>query len=66
MSCNHTPNPLTRRQALSMVGGGMGMVALSNMVSSSLQAATPDMVGTKGALPNYTSNRRPSASSSSS
>ncbi len=41
MSCNHTPKPLSRRQALSMVGGGMGMVALSNMVSSSLQAATP-------------------------
>src|SRR6202030_3517679 len=51
MSCNHTPRPLSRRQALSMVGGGMGMVALSNMVSSSLQAATPEMVGTKGALP---------------
>ena len=51
MSCNHTPKPLTRRQALSMVGGGMGMVALSNMVSTSLQAATPEMVGTKGALP---------------
>jgi len=51
MSCNHTPKPLNRRQALSMVGGGMGMVALSNMVSSSLQAATPEMVGTKGALP---------------
>src|SRR5882724_8517919 len=51
MSCNHNANPLTRRQALSMVGGGMGMVALSNMVSGSLQAATPDMIGTKGALP---------------
>jgi len=50
MSCNHTPKPLTRRQALSMVGGGMGMVALSNMVSSSLQAATPETSGTKGAL----------------
>ena len=51
MSCNHIPKPLTRRQALSMVGGGMGMVALSNMVSTSLEAATPEMVGTKGALP---------------
>src|ERR1700683_2526100 len=51
MSCNHTPKPLTRRQALSMVGGGMGMVALSNMVSTSLRAATPEMTGTKGALP---------------
>ena len=30
----------------------MGMVALSNLVSTSLQAATPpEMVGTKGALP---------------
>src|SRR5215471_4821280 len=51
MSCNHNSKPLTRREALSMVGGGMGMVALANMVSGSLQAATSDRVGTPGALP---------------
>src|ERR1700674_737341 len=51
MPCNHNPRPLNRRQALSMIGGGMGMVALSNMVSTSLEAATTGYVGTKGALP---------------
>src|SRR6202049_1416137 len=51
MPCNHNPRPLNRRQALSMIGGGMGMVALSNMVSTSREAATAGYVGTKGALP---------------
>jgi hypothetical protein len=47
MSC-HTPNPVTRRQALSMLGGGFGLVALSNMLNVSLaQAAVP---GTGGVL----------------
>jgi hypothetical protein len=39
MSCNHNQTPLNRRQALSMLGGGFGMVALSNMVNGSLARA---------------------------
>src|SRR5580704_16405980 len=43
MSCHQCSKPLTRRQALSAIGGGMGLVGLSNMLSSSLaQAATTD------------------------
>jgi hypothetical protein len=50
MSCHQCSVPLTRRQALSAIGGGMGLVGLSNMLSSSLaQAATPDDGG--GPLP---------------
>ncbi|HEY4362513.1 MAG TPA: DUF1501 domain-containing protein [Bryobacteraceae bacterium] len=50
MSCNHKPNPLTRRQALGQLGGGMGLVALSSMLSSSMQAATSEGGGIPGAL----------------
>ena len=51
MPCNHTPIPLTRRQALSMVGGGFGFTALANMVNASIaKAATADTGATKGAL----------------
>ncbi len=42
MSCNHKPKPLTRRQALAQVGGGLGMVALSSMLQSSMDAASTD------------------------
>ena len=35
MSCNH-PKPITRRQALSLMGGGFGLVALSNMLNASI------------------------------
>src|SRR5437762_5466374 len=38
MSCNH-PKPVTRRQALSMMGGGFGLLALSNMLNTSLAQA---------------------------
>jgi hypothetical protein len=51
MPCNHTPIPLTRRQALSMVGGGFGFTALANMVNASVaRAATAENGPTKGAL----------------
>ena len=36
MSCNHTFKPVTRRQALSRLGGGFGLVALSNLLNLSL------------------------------
>src|SRR5580698_1082133 len=43
MSCHQCSKPLTRRQALSAIGGGMGLVGLSNMLSSSLaEVATTD------------------------
>jgi len=53
MSCHQCSIPLTRRQALSAIGGGMGLVGLSNMLSSSLaQAATTDDGGPlPGAIP---------------
>lgn len=53
MSCHQCSIPLTRRQALSAIGGGMGLVGLSNMLSSSLaQAATTEDGGpTPGAIP---------------
>jgi hypothetical protein len=42
MSCGHNVTPLSRRHALSMLGGGFGLVALSNMLNVSLaEAATP-------------------------
>ena len=41
MSCHQAPKPVTRRQALSMIGGGFGLIAFSNMLNTSLaQAAT--------------------------
>src|SRR5207244_12756471 len=33
------PKPVTRRQALSMIGGGFGLVAFSNMLNTSLARA---------------------------
>ena len=51
MSCNHNQRPFTRRQALSMLGGGFGMVALQNMVTQSLNAAnTGPTAGIPGVL----------------
>src|SRR5947208_3846923 len=47
MSCSH-PRPVTRRQALALMGGGFGMVALSNMLNASLAEAAPS--GTGGVL----------------
>src|SRR5260370_10171304 len=56
MSCNQTPRPFTRREALSKVGGGFGMVALANMVNSSLAQTgaqeTAPTGGLAGALKN--------------
>ena len=49
MPCNHNPRPFTRREALAKVGGGFGLVAFANMISNSVQAATP-VPGTSGAL----------------
>src|SRR3984885_1591652 len=49
MPCNHNPRPFTRREALAKVGGGFGLVAFANMISNSVQAATP-APGTSGAL----------------
>jgi hypothetical protein len=53
MSCNQCSIPFTRRQALSAIGGGMGLVGLSNMLNSSLaQAATTEDGGPlPGAIP---------------
>jgi hypothetical protein len=46
MSCNHTFRPVTRRQALSRLGGGFGLVALSNLLNLSLaEAAGPGAGG---------------------
>jgi hypothetical protein len=46
MSCHHTFKPVTRRQALSTLGGGFGFVALSQMLNVSLaQAAQPGSGG---------------------
>ena len=39
MGCNHIFQPMTRRQALARLGGGFGLVALSNMLNTSLAAA---------------------------
>lgn len=51
MPCHKDSLPLTRRQVLSNIGGGMGLVGLSNMLSSSLaQPATTDDARS-GALP---------------
>src|SRR6266567_2851357 len=51
MSCNHKPFPLTRRQALSQIGGGMGLVALSSLVNNSMARASEGEGGIPGALP---------------
>ncbi len=41
MGCNHVFKPFTRRQALTRLGGGFGLIALSQMLNTSLaQAAT--------------------------
>jgi len=37
MAC-HNPRPFTRREALSKVGGGFGLLAFANLVQSSLKA----------------------------
>jgi hypothetical protein len=53
MGCNHTFRPFTRRQALSQLGGGFGLVALSSMLNTSLLAAaqsTAKPVATAGAI----------------
>ena len=49
MSCEH-PRPFTRREALAKIGGGFGMVALSNMLSTSMKAASTETGGIPGAL----------------
>lgn len=48
MSCHQCSIPLNRRQALSMIGGGMGLVGLSAMVGSSLKAAEAEGPTTNG------------------
>jgi hypothetical protein len=53
MSCNHIFRPVTRRQALSRLGGGFGLLALSQMLSTSLaqaQAKVPDLPSKGGIL----------------
>ena len=49
MSFNENPRPFTRREALSKVGGGFGLLAFANLIQSSLKASdTPE--GTPGTL----------------
>jgi hypothetical protein len=36
MSCNHVFTPFTRREALTRLGTGFGLVALSQMLNTSL------------------------------
>ncbi|MDQ1471089.1 MAG: hypothetical protein QOJ99_2569 [Bryobacterales bacterium] len=50
MACNHTPRPLTRREALTQVGGGFGLVAFANMINSSVAKAETNSGGLPGAL----------------
>src|SRR5260370_23726556 len=50
MSCHKSPIPFTRRQALSMIGGGFGLTALSSMVNASMAQAATESAMT-GALP---------------
>ena len=53
MSCNHKFMPVTRRQALTRLGGGFGLVALSQMLNTSLAqaAAAPNIpTGGKGGI----------------
>src|SRR5580704_5283533 len=49
MPCNENPRPFTRREALSQLGGGFGLVAFANMLNGSLQAAEGSG-GTPGTL----------------
>src|SRR5215475_3770918 len=51
MSCNEHPRPFTRREALAKVGGGFGLVALANMLNTSMAKASPETAGIPGALP---------------
>src|ERR1700733_8524115 len=48
MSCHQCSTPLNRRQALSAIGGGMGLVGLSTMLGQSLKAATEESGPTSG------------------
>jgi Protein of unknown function (DUF1501) len=48
MSCHQCSTPLNRRQALSAIGGGMGLVGLSTMLGQSLKAATEEGGPTSG------------------
>jgi Protein of unknown function (DUF1501) len=48
MSCNHTFKPVTRRDALTRLGGGFGFVALSQMLNLSLAEAAD--TGTSGVI----------------
>src|SRR5258708_15943259 len=50
MPCNHKPRPFTRREALSQIGGGFGLVALANLVNTSMAQAGPADGGVSGAL----------------
>ena len=53
MSCNHVFKPFTRREALTRLGGGFGLVALSQMLNTSLAqaAAAPNIpTGGKGGI----------------
>ncbi|MBI4907363.1 MAG: DUF1501 domain-containing protein [Acidobacteria bacterium] len=49
MSCNQHPRPFTRREALSRLGGGFGLTALSTMVTNSLARA--EATSPNGAIP---------------
>jgi len=48
VSCKDTPRPLTRRDALSRIGGGFGFTALSSMVSQSLGLAASSPASSAG------------------
>ncbi len=48
MPCNHNPRPFTRREALGQIGGGFGLVAFANMVTSSIKAAETTPSGSGG------------------
>ena len=51
MACNQNTSCFSRRDALSRVAGGFGMVAFANMISSSIaRAAETSSKGTPGAL----------------
>jgi hypothetical protein len=50
MSCHTNPRPFTRREALSKIGGGFGMLALANMVNSSVAKAETASGGITGTL----------------
>lgn len=50
MSCNHIFRPVTRRQALSRLGGGFGLLALSQMLSTSIARAEAQELPAKGGV----------------